>query len=340
MFSIHRYLGSHTQAVVSLKYSRSGEYLASACADKSVRIVSSNGTEKVLRGHEAGVNDIVWLDDSGRYLASASDDCTIRIWDVEKESSINVLKGHDDFVFCLDQHPQHNILISGSYDEQVKVWDSRSFNYCIHSIPAHASPVTSVSFDSTGLEFFSAGTDGQIRVWNTRDGYCRRTFGLTTGLATVPPVSSMYCSPNGKYLMVSTLDDTHRLWALDGVVAPSTNTTTRSSQCSHRVPGAVLQPVTQEPTVVRQLTGHVNRSMSMSSQLVCIDSTQCLISGSEDNKVYIWNLSSGELIQTLEGHQGPVLSVAYDPVRQVLASCSSAKDPSIFEWTHSRRDID
>ena len=38
----------------------------------------------ILRGHTGQINRIAWSPD-GRYLASPSDDRTIRIWDVERE---------------------------------------------------------------------------------------------------------------------------------------------------------------------------------------------------------------------------------------------------------------
>jgi len=335
-----------------LKYSKSGEYLSTACADNSIHVISSNGMEVILRGHESGVNDVVWLDDSGQYLATCSDDFTIRIWDIEKEVCINVLTGHEDFVFCLDKHPFQNILISGSYDEKVKVWDSRSNNYCIHSIPAHSSPVTSVCFDNTGLEFISAGTDGQTRLWNTRDGYCRKTFGLATGVATFPPVSSAYFSPNSKYVLTSTLDDTHRLWALHGAPSPGPQTATgptlrgkgghmpaaRDDVSGSGSVGADQRPPSvQGPVVVREFKGHTNRTNGISSQLVNIDSRQYLVSGSEDCKVYIWDVASSKLVQTLGDHQDSVLCVAYDPVGQVLASAGNNKDPAVRLWALSLR---
>ena len=55
-----------------------------------------------------------------------------------------------------------------------------------------------------------------------------------------------------------------------------------------------------------------------------------LVGGSEDGRVCMWNMATGELDRTLDGHQGPVYSTAWSPTRSMLASCS--EDGSIRLW--------
>ena len=47
------------------------------------------------------------------------------------------LRGHDNFVFCVDQH--HSTVVTGSFDETVKIWDLRTGGtfpnyYCVHRV--------------------------------------------------------------------------------------------------------------------------------------------------------------------------------------------------------------
>lgn len=39
---------------------------------------------------------------------------------------------------------------------------------------------------------------------------------------------------------------------------------------------------------------------------------QWIVSGSEDNRVYIWNLQSKEIVQTLEGHTGHLFCYTHE----------------------------
>ncbi len=58
---------------------------------------------------------------------------------------------------------------------------------------------------------------------------------------------------------------------------------------------------------------------------------ETLASGSSDNTVKLWDVASGELKQTLEGHAGGVLSVAWSPDGETLASGSEDNTVKLWE---------
>ncbi|KAI5295198.1 hypothetical protein KEM52_002054 [Ascosphaera acerosa] len=62
-------------------------------------------------------------------LLSASDDRTVRLWDLPAEHSIRTFTGHADYVRSASFLPgaqSANMLLSGSYDGTVRLWDSRA----------------------------------------------------------------------------------------------------------------------------------------------------------------------------------------------------------------------
>lgn len=85
-------LRGHTEGVLSVDFD--GNWLASGSIDKNVKVFNFDSKETFcLRGHDDWVNH-VRLDPVSQVLFSASDDCTIKIWDLENKTCIKTLEGH------------------------------------------------------------------------------------------------------------------------------------------------------------------------------------------------------------------------------------------------------
>jgi COMPASS component SWD3 len=120
---------------------------------------------------------------------------------------IRTMKGHYNYVYCVNFNPQGNMIVSGSYDEAVRIWDIRVGN-CLKILPAHQDPVSAVDFIRDGTMVASCSHDKLIRIWDTNTGQCLKTLVEEE----LPPVSCVRFSPNGKYILASTLDSNIRLW--------------------------------------------------------------------------------------------------------------------------------
>lgn len=309
--------GEHKRAVSSVKFAPSritknrnhAALAASASASAFVKIWDLNqatlentdSERKALShavmcvGHSRGINDLSWNPVSP-LLASASDDKTVRLWDAVTGDALLELRGHDNFVFCVDQH--HSMVVSGSFDETCKIFDIRS-GECVTTLPAHSDPVTAVSFNRDGSCCASCSHDGLIRIWDVGTGECLKTIFASGN----PPVSSVKYSPNGKYLLASTLDSTMRLWPVNR---------TGSHQCAKTYTG-----------------GHVNTKYSISADFTADGN---VVTGDETGKVVIYDLQTREVDTVLEGHSDAVLAVSAHDHLPLIASGGMTEDRKVEFW--------
>lgn len=110
-----------SHSIRDFKSLNNGEY--ACCSRYSVSIIDPKQEYKLLTNldHEDEVTWVTQLKDGK--LASASSDCTIKIWD-SKNNYIccNELKGHSGSVNCLPELKDQRLII-GSSDCNIKIWD-------------------------------------------------------------------------------------------------------------------------------------------------------------------------------------------------------------------------
>ncbi|CAI6311418.1 unnamed protein product [Periconia digitata] len=85
--------------------------------------------------------------------------------------STQILKGHSNGVMCLQFDDQ--ILITGSYDATVKVWDLTTGKE-IRTLQGHTEGIRCLQFTDTVL--ITGSLDGSVKVWDWRTGECKATI--------------------------------------------------------------------------------------------------------------------------------------------------------------------
>mmetsp|Transcript_27936 Transcript_27936/g.65687 ORF Transcript_27936/g.65687 Transcript_27936/m.65687 type:complete len:378 (-) Transcript_27936:171-1304(-) len=326
MYGEHKRAVSSVQLAPSRLTKDSAALCASASADGSVKIwdlsdpefPANRGMEYAMQssatlvGHNRGINDVCWSNGLDPFVATASDDKTMRLWDAQTSDGLVEFRGHDNFVFCCQFNPASNLLVSGSFDETVKLWDVRS-GQCISTLPAHSDPVTAVSFNRDGTCVVSASHDGLMRVWDVGTGECLKTVFA----AGNPPVSHVAYSPNGKYVLAGTLDSTLRLWPMS---------VSGKAKCA--------KTYTSE--------FHTNTKYCIASRFLVSQPKrrQCIVTGSESGHVVLYDVQSRKVHQLLEQvHKDVVLAVDAHDELELLASGGMTKDRTVRFW-RTKRDVE
>ena len=274
---------SHIQPVVGVVFSPDSRRLATASADRAIRIweVATGRLAHTLLGHEGHVLSIAFSPD-GQYLASGDVAGVVRLWDARSGQQRRMLEGNSALVMSISFSPDSQRLAASYADGMLRLWDVRK-GELVRTIAGHAGYALSVTFSPDGRRLASGGADGTLRLWDAGTGRLLNTLGEFSNR-----VIAVTYSPDRRHLASGGADGAVRLWEVG------------------------------TDRVLRAFRGHRGWVMALSFS----PDSQRLASAGRDHAVCVWDVASGRLLHRLEEHNGEVMSVAYSANGKYLATGS------------------
>ena len=172
------------------------------CSNSTDTIIN---TVQTLTGHTENVDSVSWSPD-GKYIASSSNDNTIRIWNVTTSTCIYELIGHTDAIDLISWSPDGKHIVSGSSSNgTIRMWNAIK-GTCIYSIENYWTiSNTSVTWSPTS-EYILICDNEDIDVRDVATGKCIHTLKSHTNV-----VSSVSWSPDGSKIASGSNDKTVKI---------------------------------------------------------------------------------------------------------------------------------
>lgn len=173
---------------------------------------------------------------------------------------------------------------------QLLVWEWQSESYVLKQ-QGHFDSMNTIAYSPEGQRIITAADDGKIKVWDVNSGFCVVTF-----TEHISGVTASEFAKRGNVLFTASLDGSIRAWDL--IRYRNFRTFTAPSRLSFS-----------------------SLAVDPSGEVVC--------AGSIDSfDIHIWSVQTGQLLDRLSGHEGPVSSLAFAPDGGTLVSGS---------WDHTVR---
>ena len=187
-------LQHHTSACLDADWRNETEFATSG-SDKTVHfydmsMAPTEGTGDsfhpscTLTGHTDEVNTVKF-DPSGRWLATCSDDSTVRLWALNRENSewqgrcLQVLTAHSKEVYTLKWSPLEGsgVFASASFDCTVRIWRiSAGGEVTSMALNRHSQPVYAIAFSPCGRYLASGSLDESLHIWDVNSGAVLKSY--------------------------------------------------------------------------------------------------------------------------------------------------------------------
>ena len=167
---------AHSDTVYGLEFSADGKLLASAAADKFVKVfdVVSGQFVRSFEGHTHHVMDVSWKADRTA-LASAGADNTIKIWNAETGEQSRTISTYTRQVTSVQFVGLQDTIVSSSGDKRV-FFHTPSNGSAAREFGGNGDYVYRATASLDGSLVVSGGEDGTVRVWNGADAAQIITF--------------------------------------------------------------------------------------------------------------------------------------------------------------------
>ena len=334
-----RELPGHTRWANSAAFAPNAAWFVSASSDETLRIHDSatGALRRMLRGHTASVNAVVVSPDGGRIVSAAADG-TLRWWNAQLADDARDLWTQAKDVYGFAFSPDGQRAASAAWGGVIKLWDSAT-GRVVWEKQIHDTSANAVAFSPDGKRLVSGGNDGRVQLVDVATGAVLATWekvgdGRAAGIAW---------SPDGRAVFSPSSRPSGKLW--NAATGQPLRTITGGKG---EIYDAAFSPDSRWLAIgwtggeVKVLDWEQDREIAtlpISGAIHAVafhPSGKLLATAGGDRRIRLWDLPSGRLTQTLDGHTELIYDLDFTPDGARLASASI--DQTVRLWAPDTAD--
>ncbi|MFP4528584.1 MAG: choice-of-anchor D domain-containing protein [Candidatus Kapaibacterium sp.] len=312
------------------------EIASDRCLMRISQISAENYYNRIsqLVGH-AGPTEDVKFHPNGKTLASGSHDGSIRIWDCENNSEIELINTERITVSSIEWNAAGSRIASANGLPDVLIWNSSNGSLLI-TLKADAI-IRKISWSNSSNLIAGAGSDGKIYIWNPGIPEPIEVIDAHNGA-----VASIEYSPDGMYLASGGEDGILKIWKASDwseyrkYQPPMAGKISTLSWSQSENDWRVAFAHTSGDVAVLEVTSQfiVKRFKESDRNVSAIEwspDASIIAIGGDDNAIRLWYTDSESLYYEFTGHIDRVLSIDWTAHGNMIASGSY--ETRILKWT-------
>ncbi|XP_056631218.1 protein FAN-like isoform X3 [Diorhabda sublineata] len=204
---------THKHTVSNLFISEDGSKITSVGHDSKLKVFSLS-QNKQIRSANVGrmaLSSCIQLPNAN-VLIIGSWDNEIYLYDMDYGKVSDKIVAHQDAVTCLCLDMKTNVVISGSTDCTVKIWNglnNNKFIHCLKNQLEHNSAINCLSLNSNNNNLAVGTEDGDLYIWETINFTLYKKYNHSTS------ITALSYSPDGLKLAIGTSDKVFKIIDVD-----------------------------------------------------------------------------------------------------------------------------
>ncbi|WP_181016053.1 serine/threonine-protein kinase [Pseudanabaena sp. BC1403] len=289
---------------------------------------------KFLQKHTDAIQSVA-LSPDGKIIASASDDGTVKLWELEGDNTtpIKEIKDQGGWVRAVVFLSDRQIITAGQ-DKNIKIIDIAS-GKVVKTLSGHTNLINNLAIAPASDLLVSGSYDNTVNLWQISTGKLLRSL---TG--HTDKIWGLAISPDGKQVVSASRDKTVKIWDV------KTGENLKTLEHPSGVTCVLITP--DGKRVISGSNDNLIRAWDIASgkklyelrehkdaigAIAITNDGKYLFSGGKDsqNSIHLWNLQTKSSIWNLIGHTDLVTSLVITPDQLKLISSSQDKNINIWE---------